>query len=311
MTTTRALKSIRVLVVVATAAALLSIPASVAGAPRGTKVTFNVDPLTAAVSIAQPGAFEMFASNEGTSTFNHTTFVGTLAAGTILEADGCAFTATVVSCELGTLASGASATRLIVVSAPATAGAITMNGSLTIDAAGGNPKASSRDTFTDGGTIGVRSDGEFFGRWQAAHGVPLTFATAAVGNGNGQSTKVDVPAVGDDYPAQVAETSDGIVCGGTAVAGFGKTVVLAVANGEPVAPYLTVTMTYDRQTAGNRTPNTVSVVHQLDNGTCEFPPRDCGENEGFCFDAFWQGNGPQRLLVIEMQLPTNGRGRGV
>lgn len=311
MTTTRALKSIRVLVVVATAAALLSIPASVAGAPRGTKVTFNVDPLTAAVSIAQPGAFEMFASNDGTSSFNHTTFVGTLVAGTILEADGCAFTATVVSCELGTLASGASATRLIVVSAPATAGAITMNGSLTIDAAGGNPNASSRDTFTDGGTIGVRSDGEFFGRWQAAHNGPLGFPTANVGGTNGQSTTVDVPPIAFDYAASVAETNDAIVCDDTTIAGFGKTVVLSVANGEPVTPYLTVTMSYDRETAGNRTPNTVSVVHQLDDGTCEFPPRDCEENEGFCFDAFWQGNGPQRLLVIEMQLPTNGRGRGV
>jgi len=52
-------------------------------------------------------------------------------------------------------------------------------------------------------------------------------------------------------------------------------------------------------------------VHQRDDGTCEFPPRDCEENEGFCFDASWLGSGQQRLLVIEMQLPTNGRGRGI
>jgi hypothetical protein len=309
---TRAPMNIRLLVIVATAAALLSLPAAAAGAPRGTKVTFSVDPLTAAVSTTQPGAFEMFASNDGTSTFNHTSFVGTLSAGTILQADGCAFTATIVTCELGTLAAGASVTRLIIVGAPATPGAITMNGTLTIDAAGGNPKASSRDTFTDPspGVIGVRSDGEFFGRWQAAHNGPLSFSTAGIGGGNGQSTTVDVPAVAADYPAAVGETNDAIVCAGTALAGFGKTVLLTVANGEPVAPYLTVTMRYDRDTASNRTPNTVGVVHQLDDGTCEFPPRDCEENEGFCFEAFWQGNGPQRLLVIEMQLPTNGRGRG-
>jgi hypothetical protein len=303
--------NIRLLVVVATAAALLSLPAAAAGAPRGTKVTFNVDPLTAAVTISQPGAFEMFASNDGTSTFNHTTFVGTLSAGTVLEADGCAFDGAVVTCELGTLPGGDSVSRLIVVSAPATSGAVTMSGSLTIDAAGGNPKASSRDTFSDSGVIGVRSDGEFFGRWQAAHNGPLSFPTAGIGGGNGQSTTVDVPAVGFDYPALVAEITDGIVCDGTAVAGFGKTIVLTVANGEPVTPYLTVTMTYDRGTAGNRTPNTVSVVHQRDDGTCEFPPRDCEENEGFCFDASWLGSGQQRLLVIEMQLPTNGRGRGI
>ena len=122
-----------------------------------------------------------------------------------------------------------------------------MSGSLTIDAAGGNPKASSRDTFSDSGVIGVRSDGEFFGRWQAAHNGPLSFPTAGIGGGNGQSTTVDVPAVGFDYPALVAEITDGIVCDGTAVAGFGKTIVLTVANGEPVTPYLTVTMTYDRE----------------------------------------------------------------
>lgn len=307
---TRRPRNLRLLVVVATAAALLSLPAAAAGAPRGTKVTFNIDPLTAAVSISQPGAFEMLASNGGTSTFNHTTFVGTLSAGTVLEADGCAFAGAVVTCELGTLPGGDSVSRLIVVSAPATPGAVTMNGTLTIDAAGGNPKASSRDTFPASGTIGVRSDGEFFGRWQAAHNGPLSFSTAGIGGGNGQSTTVDVPAVAADYPAAVGETNETIVCDGSAVAGFGKTVVLTVANGEPVAPYLTVTMRYDRDSASNRTPNTVGVVHQLDDGTCEFPPRDCEENEGFCFEAFWQGNGPQRLLVIEMQLPTNGRGRG-
>src|SRR5688572_14810713 len=111
---TRAPMNIRLLVIVATAAALLSLPAAAAGAPRGTKVTFNVDPLTAAVSTTQPGAFEMFASNDGTSTFNHTSFVGTLSAGTVLEADGCAFDEAVVTCELGTLPGGDSVSRLIV-----------------------------------------------------------------------------------------------------------------------------------------------------------------------------------------------------
>ena len=66
-----------------------------------------------------------------------------------------------------------------------------------------------------------------------------------------------------------------------------------------VTPYLTVTMTYDRDAADGRTPGTVSVVHQRNDGTCEFPPRDCDTNEGFCFDARWEGHGANIQLVIE------------
>jgi hypothetical protein len=300
------------LVALATAAALLSLPASAAGAPRGTNATFTVTPLIEAVSTGQPGAFDVFVSNDGKATFTHTTFTGVLSSGAVLSAPaGCSIGGTIVLCDLGKLAAGATATRRIVVGAPAAAGELSLAGTLTIDAAGNNPKASSRDTFSAGGAIGVRSDADFFGRWQAAHGASLSFATAGVGGDNGQSTTVDVPPVGFDYPATVAETSDEIVCDGSEIEGFGETVVLGIASGQAVDPYLIVTMTYDKATASGRTPHTVSVVHQRDDGTCQFPPRDCDENEGFCFDAFWQGSGFHKKLVIEMQLPTNGRGRGV
>ena len=309
---TRAPKHLRILVAIAMAAAVLGIPASAAAAPRGTKASFTVTPLIAAVSTGQPGAFDAFVSNNGTSTFTHATFVGVLSTGTVLSAPaGCTVGVAVVSCDLGKLSAGASASRRIVVGAPAAAGTLTMEGTLSIDAAGNNPKASSRDTFVAGGAIGVRSDANFFGRWQTAHGASVSFATAGVGGSNGQATLVDVPPVGVDYPATVEETGDEVVCGGSEIDGFGKTVVLSVANGQAVFPYLTVTMTYDKTTANGRTPYTVGVVHQRDDGTCQFPPRDCEEHEGFCFDAFWEGYGYHKKLVIEMQLPSNGRGRGV
>lgn len=309
---TRVPTYLRILVALALVAASLSLPAAVAGAPKGTKATFTVAPLITAVSTGQPGAFEVFARNDGKGTFTHATFVGVVSIGTVASApSGCSINGAVVRCDLGKLKSGVSATRRIIVGAPGAPGTLSMAGTLTVDAAGNNPNSASRDTFFAGGALGVRSDADFFGRWQSAHGAAVSFATAGVGGANGQSTLVQVPAVQAAYPATLEETGDEVICGGSEIDGFGKTVELAVANGQTVSPYLTVKMTYSKDAAEGRTPYTVSVVHQRDNGTCEFPPRDCDENEGLCFDAFWIGSGSNKKLVIEMQLPSNGRGRGV
>jgi hypothetical protein len=302
----------RFLAALAVAFTVAALPLPAAAAPRGVKATFTITPLIEAVSVSQAGAFDVFARNDGKGTFTHTTFVGVLSAGTIASApSGCSWRGATVTCSLPKLFAGQSATRRIVVTAPGGAGTLSMAGTLTVDSASDNPNASSRDTFRTDGSIGVRNDADFFGRWQAAHGAAVTFSTAGVGGANGQSTSVKVPSFGADYPATLEETADAIVCGGSPIGGFGKTVELSMANGQTVTPHLTVTMTYDKSTANGRTPYTVAVVHQRDNGTCEFPPRDCDDNPGFCFDAFWQGSGYHKKLVIVMELPTNGRGRGI
>lgn len=304
-------RQLRFLIALTMATSVITLSAPVSAAPRGVKATFTVTSLIDAVSASQSGAFDVFARNDGSGTWTHATLAGTLSAGTVSSAPaGCTFGGTAVTCDLGKLDAGASATRRIIVEAPGSAGSVTLAAVLTVDAGGDNKKAASRDTFTANDAIGVSTDGDFFGRWQGAHASGLSFGTAGVGGSNLQSTKVDVPPIASDYPAIVSEVDAPIECSGSPIAGFGKTVDLSIANGQTVTPYLTVTMTYDRDAADGRTPGTVSVVHQRNDGTCEFPPRDCDTNEGFCFDARWEGHGANIQLVIEMQLPSNGRGRG-
>jgi hypothetical protein len=304
-------RRLRLLIALTMATSVITLSAPVSAAPRGVKATFTVTSLIDTVSASQSGAFDVFARNDGNGTWTHAILVGTLSAGTVSAAPaGCSFGGAAISCDLDKLDAGASATRRVIVQAPGSAGSVTLAAVLTVDAGGNNKNAASRDTFTANGAIGVRNDADFFGRWQGAHASGLSFGTAGVGGSNLQSTKVDVPPVGTDYPAIVSEVDAPIVCSGSPVAGFGKTVDLSIANGQTVSPYLTVTMTYDRDATDGRTPGSVSVVHQRNDGTCEFPPRDCDTHEGFCFDARWEGHGANKKLVIEMQLPTNGRGRG-
>ena len=305
-------KRVRIIAVLAAAISILTLAFPVAAAPRGTRATFTITPLIATVSGGQIAAIDVFARNDGQGTFTHATFVGTATAGTIADApDGCAIAGATVTCSLGKLFSGESAALRILARAPNAAGTVTLSGVLTVDAGGDNSSASSRDTFRAQASIGVRTDPEFFGSWQPAHSNTRTFATRGIGGGNTQSTAVEVPPVEIAYPATIEETNAAIVCSGHPIGGFGKTVILTVANGDEVDPYLTWTMKYAKDAVGSRTPWTVSVVHQRDDGTCEFPPRGCHYHEGFCFDAFWQGYGDHKKLVIEMQLPANGRGRGL
>jgi hypothetical protein len=287
----------------------------VAAAPRGTQTTFTVTALNAAVAPDQPSAFEVFISNDGQSVWTQAIFTGLASAGTVLSAiatqgsvAACTPSAATVSCVLPTLESDESVTLLIQILAPGAGGTIALDGTLTIDAGGGNPNSASKDTFKDSDALDVVDSPDFFGRWQSAHAAGQTFATDPVGGTNGQSTSVFVPAFAAGYAAFLQESDDALLCNGAGVAGFGKTVEMHFANG--LSP-VTVTLTYNRVTAGNKTPATTTFVHQLDNGQCEFPPRDCEENPGFCFDAFWQGSGPNRLLIIQAELGSNGRGRGV
>ena len=305
-------RSIRAAIVLATAAAVLAIPFQVAAAPKGTRATFTVTPLIAAVSVGQPGAFEVFVRNDGPATFTHATLTGVAAGGSLASApSGCTGSGPNVTCQLGKISKGQSRTLVLVFGAPAAAGSLNLNATLRVDAGSGNPSASSEDVFNRSAALSVRNDPDFFGRWQQAHNAAVSFTTGALGGANHQSTSVVVPPVGFGYAANVEEIDDDIVCDGNPVGGIGQAVEMTVANGQAVNPYLEVKLTYDKTAADGKTPSTIEVVHQRDDGTCEFPPRDCDDNEGFCYDAKWSGHGSSKKLIVTVQLPTNGRAKGV
>lgn len=305
-------RPVRPLIVLATVVALLAMPLGASAAPRGKGAILDVTALIGAVSTQAQAAFGVEFTNLGTATLTSPRFTGTASGGTFVSgSNGCTGSGATVTCTAANLAAGASISFVVVFDAPATAGALQLSGTLVIDGGTDNPKASSQDTYKDAATIGVVSSPDFFATWQNAHGNARTFATAAVGGSNTQSTTVSVPAVGFDYPAVVNENSTPIVCAGDPVDGIGQSIDLAVANGEPVSPFLTITVTYHRDVLDGRTPGNVAFVHQRDDGECEFPPRGCDTNAGFCYDAWWSGNGPNKLLVLQAQLPSNGRGRGL
>ena len=217
----------------------------------------------------------------------------------------CTPSAATVTCVLPTLESDESVTLLIQILAPGAGGTIALDGTLTIDAGGGNPSSASKDTFKDSDALDVVDSPDFFGRGSRRTPPGRRSRPTPVGGTNGQSTSVFVPAFATGYAAFLQESNDALLCNGAGVAGFGKTVEMHFANG--LSP-VTVTLTYNRVTAGNKTPATTSFVHQLDNGQCEFPPAIARRTPGFCFDAFWQGSGPNRLLIIQAELGSNGRG---
>ena len=88
--------------------------------------------------------------------------------------------------------------------------------------------------------------------------------------------------------------------------GIGQAVDMRFANGEPVDGYLTVTVKYDAETRGNRSPGNVQFVHE---GDCVPLVKGC--LTAGCFNAWWEGNGPNKLLVVEARLASNGRGKGL
>jgi hypothetical protein len=306
-------KRVRILAALVAAFTLLTLAYPVAAAPRGSKATFTVTPLIGAVSPNQLAALDVFIRNDGTGTWTHADFTAVASAGAIASVTvtqgsvlSCGFAAATATCDLDKVDSLEVIRLRIEVTAPAN-GTVTLDGSLVIAAAGGNQQSASDDTFMDNGVIPVNASGNFFGRWQDAHGNGFTVGTAATG----QFATVTVPPINADYPLTIEELNAPIVCNGTPVAGFGNTVELHVANGGTVDPFLTLTLTYDRATAGSKGIGNTGFVHQRDDGTCEFPPRNCDQNPGFCFDVTNSGGGPNKLLIITAQLPTNGRGRGV
>ena len=106
-------------------------------------------------------------------------------------------------------------------------------------------------------------------------------------------------------------TGDPITCansdalGDVDLGGFGQAVDLDVADGGTAVD---VTITYADSDAN---PRRVLLVHQHDDGTCSLPPTCDGTNDGNCFEATTEGRGRNKVLVIQAELPHNGRIKGI
>lgn len=285
---------------------LLALPLQTAlAAPRGTEASATIAPLLSVVSTGQTAAFDATITNAGGATIANLRFDGHLTAGALLRASTpCTSDGQAIGCALPNLDGGASFTIRFLVTAPGEAGSLGLDGAFSAEGRRSNPGAS-QDAWPAAASLAVSDRADLFSSWQEAHGT-ITFP--AVRDANRQSTTVSVPPVGFDYPAFVAHNDDAIVCGASPIEGVGRTVSLSVAGGQsPVA----LTIAYDRNEVRGMAPANIGVVHQLDNGSCEFPPRGCDASPGFCYDAAWSGSGANRQLVLHVELPSNGRVKGV
>jgi hypothetical protein len=287
-------RPIRLVLVLATIASLLALPSLASAAPKGSGIQFTVTPLNTAVSPGMSAAFQVFVKNGGSATLTHATLTATASGAVASPPAGCSAS---LVCDLGTLDSGAERTLVFVVAAPSS-GDVTLEAHLQVDAGSGNP---SQDAGAKSAAIDVEPSGAFFGTWHGAN----ASLTGAIASAN-QTASVTAPAVDFAYPAELSESGER-VCGER---GIGQAVDMQFANGESVLPnLLTVTVTYDATARGNRTPGNVGFVHQADNGDCTTLVKGCAT--AGCFNAFWDGNGPNKKLVIVALLPSNGLGKGL
>jgi Tfp pilus assembly major pilin PilA len=290
-------KSLRIVIVLATTAALLAFPIPALGA-KGVDLTADIDALIETVSPGGQTAYRASFDNTGTSTIAHLRFDGTLPGGTFVSATGpCGGGGSAVGCDFGNLASGESVTLIAFFTASSNGGVLTFNGAFSGDARQNNQGAAKDDTWQGSVKVTVDASGDFFGSWQRSHGKEVTFQTQTISGNNHQSTRVDVPAFVGDYPASIREVEDATTCG---IDGVGQAVDLDIAGGEPID--LTVTLRLDAVAAEGRTPGSVSVLHD-----CEPVPSNCQKNAAPCYDASWERNGRDKILVIKIQLPSNGR----
>ncbi|HJP70108.1 MAG TPA: hypothetical protein VJ975_00110 [Candidatus Limnocylindria bacterium] len=279
----------------ATIASLLALPSLASAAPKGSKLTVEVKPLTPAVSPNMDGAFDVVVTNGGNATLTHATLTVT-ADGVTVRPESC--DATLV-CDLGTLVSKDVRSLRFVVGDVTEAVSITAR--LQVDAGTGNP---SQDAKPGEGTITVDNTGLLFAGWQGAGDPVDTDEHASITNSH-QSAEITVPAVGFDYAARLA-MADERVCGER---GIGQAVEMHFADGQEVSDFLTVTVKYDAATRGNRTPGNVGFVHDPDIGGCTPMVKGC--LTAGCYNAWWEGTGQDKLLVVEARLASNGLGKGL
>lgn len=287
-------RPVRIVFVLATIASLLAIPSVASAAPKGSGIAFTVTPLNSAVSPNMAAAFEVFVRNGGSATLTHATLTAEASGAVTSRPAECS---AALVCDLGTLTSGSERTLLFVVTAPS-AGSATLTARLQVDAGSGNP---SQDSLTRSGATSVNQSVAFFGTWHGANAA----LTGAIASGH-QISSVSVPAVSFAYPAELSEAS-GKVCGSQ---GIGQALDMQFAAGQSVLPdFLVVTVKYDAEARGNRTPGNVGFVHQADNGSCTTLVKGC--LTAGCFNAWWEGTGPDKLLVLEARLGSNGLGKGL
>lgn len=294
--------ALRMLLVLATTFTLLAAPFP-ALAAKGAALKADVTSLIGAVSPGERMAFRAAFVNEGSSTITHLTFNGLAPGASFVSGTAPCETGSgpSVTCDIGTLSSGASVSMTFVFTAPAS-GTASFTGTFSGDAGQGNTGAAKVDTWAETAWVTVDGSGDFFGTWQGSHG-GATHATTAIGGANHQSTTVVVPAYGADYPAILREVDDSSTCG---VDGVGQSVELSAANGAVVAPYLTVTLRYDSVAAEGRSPKQIKMLHD-----CELIPTDCRRSPTNCYTASWSGKGENRVLQVVVRLPHNGSIKGI
>ena len=290
-------KSLRTALVLTTTAALLAFPIPALGA-KGVDLTADIEALIETVSPGGQVAYRATFDNTGTSTVAHLRFDGTLPGASFVSATGpCSGDGSAVGCDFGNLASGASVTLTAFFTAPSSDGMHTFEGAFSGDAGQGNGQAAKDDTWSKSVPVTVDASGDFFGSWQRSHGQSVTFQTQTISVNNHQSTGVVVPAFAGDYAATIREVEDTETCD---IDGIGQAVDLDIANGEPID--LEVTLRLDAVAAEGRTPGSVGLLHD-----CQPVPSNCRKNAAPCYDASWERNGRDKILVIEVQLPSNGR----
>jgi hypothetical protein len=296
------------MVALSTTVAILSTPFSVLAHGGGySSADLDVTPLIGTVSGGQPVAFSVVLKSDGSDPFDNVKLSLSAPGGTLVSApSGCSGSGSSASCQLGKLYAGKTRTLQFIFTAPAAAGTLKLTAELKHKVWG-----YWKTVLKASGTASVVNDPDFFGGWQTAHATSVSFATGA-GSGNGQTSQVVMPPTGFGYPASLAELDEAIVCGSKVYQGFGEAVDMTFANGQEVEPFLTLTLTYKKDAIGWRDVYKIKFVHQRDDGTCQFPPRGCNKwNDGFCFDAWWSGYGSSKKLTIRVELPSNGRGKGL
>jgi hypothetical protein len=273
------------------------------------RVDVSAEPRIDVVSPGQDLAFLASFVNNGPGTITHVRFDGSAPGADFARASApCTGEDDEVVCELGTLSAGSSVALTIVFKAPSS-GEVDFSGSFAGDAGSGNPNSASADVWDVVSTesIVVDASSGFFGAWQEAHEGLKTFQPIQTGP---QKSTVTAHATDEDYVAMLRHTGDAITCtneddlGGVDLLGFGQALDLDVANGDTA---IDVRITYADV---DLNPRKVRLVHQNDDGTCTLPPICDGSNDGNCFEAFAEGRGRNRQLVIEAQLPHNGRVKG-
>ena len=293
----------RLVVVLATLTALLTMPLATFGA-RGDNVSASIERAMPQVSSGGLMKFDVSLVNGGSATLANVRFDGT-----VRSASGAAAAASFVSASISCTTTGTGSVQCPLVSnvaagttvefdlyftAPSGDGSVYLDGVFTAEARQSNPGGSIDSWLAQSPTVTVRSDPNFFGTWQLANVKPQ----AAAGTAD-QRTVVDAPPYGQAYGLVVAQLAPSTSCG---VPGVGKEVELSVADGNvPV----TVTITYTPAAIGGKSPSQLNFFHD-----CEELSAGCSRGETNCFDAKWSGRGADKKVVATIRLPHNGLIKG-